>query len=136
MNLHGNAKKRETAPDGSPDENVFDIQQGVAIGMFVKEPGKKGAGAGSITLNIWGSREKAKMDRMASTPWLFAHERCESTEWADLAPQPPFYLFVPARTSNMRGEYRAGQRVRVIADLMQTHDQVWAFETHRDGRCR
>lgn len=38
MDLHGNSKKKETAPDGSKDENVFDIQQGVAIGMMVKLP--------------------------------------------------------------------------------------------------
>ena len=31
MDLHGNAKKKEVAPDGVPDKNVFDIQQGVAI---------------------------------------------------------------------------------------------------------
>jgi predicted helicase len=36
MDLHGNSKKKETAPDGSKDENVFDIQQGVAIGLMVK----------------------------------------------------------------------------------------------------
>jgi len=35
--LHGNAKKKETTPDGSKDENVFDIQQGVAIGFFLKK---------------------------------------------------------------------------------------------------
>jgi predicted helicase len=29
LNLHGNIKKKERAPDGSKDENVFDIQQGV-----------------------------------------------------------------------------------------------------------
>jgi len=36
LDLHGNSLKRETAPDGGPDENVFDIRQGVAIGLFVK----------------------------------------------------------------------------------------------------
>jgi len=36
LDLHGNAKKKETAPDGSKDENVFDIQQGVSINIFVK----------------------------------------------------------------------------------------------------
>jgi hypothetical protein len=36
LDLHGNAKKKEKAPDGGKDENVFDIQQGVAIGIFVK----------------------------------------------------------------------------------------------------
>jgi predicted helicase len=38
MDLYGNTKKKETAPDGSKDQNVFDIQQGVAIGMMVKLP--------------------------------------------------------------------------------------------------
>jgi predicted helicase len=38
LDLHGNAKKKEVAPDGSKDENVFDIQQGVAICMMVKSP--------------------------------------------------------------------------------------------------
>jgi len=35
LNLHGNSRIGETAPDGSPDENVFDIQQGVSINIFV-----------------------------------------------------------------------------------------------------
>ena len=39
LDLHGNAKKREVAPDGSKDENVFDIQQGVAISIMVKHGG-------------------------------------------------------------------------------------------------
>ncbi|MCX7854973.1 MAG: DUF559 domain-containing protein [Anaerolineae bacterium] len=49
LDLHGNSLKRETAPDGGPDENVFDIRQGVAIGIFVKYGERKrdeGPGAG------------------------------------------------------------------------------------------
>ncbi len=38
MDLHGNAKKRERCPDGSKDENVFDIQRGVALCLMVKLP--------------------------------------------------------------------------------------------------
>ena len=37
IDLHGNAKKKETAPDGSADQNVFDIMQGVSINIFVKK---------------------------------------------------------------------------------------------------
>jgi predicted helicase len=37
IDLHGNSKKKETAPDGSLDQNVFDIQQGVSINIFVKK---------------------------------------------------------------------------------------------------
>jgi len=36
LDLHGNSKKKEAAPDGGKDENVFDIQQGVSINIFVK----------------------------------------------------------------------------------------------------
>ena len=35
LDLHGSAKKLEVAPDGGKDENVFDIQQGVGISVFV-----------------------------------------------------------------------------------------------------
>jgi hypothetical protein len=38
MDLHGNSKKKEVSPDGSPDKNVFDIQQGVAVAIMVKYP--------------------------------------------------------------------------------------------------
>ncbi len=41
LDLHGNTRKKETAPDGSKDENVFDIMQGVSINIFVKLPKKQ-----------------------------------------------------------------------------------------------
>ena len=41
LDLHGNAKKKEVCPDGSKDENVFDIQQGVCIIISVKNITKK-----------------------------------------------------------------------------------------------
>ncbi|MBN1290650.1 MAG: N-6 DNA methylase [Candidatus Latescibacteria bacterium] len=37
LDLHGNSLKKETCPDGSKDENVFDIQQGVAIMFLIKK---------------------------------------------------------------------------------------------------
>lgn len=46
LDLHGNSKKKEVSPDGSPDQNVFDIMQGVSINIFVKsnKKGKKELG--------------------------------------------------------------------------------------------
>lgn len=41
IDLHGNAKKKETAPDGGRDENVFDIMQGVSINLLIKTGKKK-----------------------------------------------------------------------------------------------
>ena len=37
IDLHGSTKKKEIAPDGYKDENVFDIQQGVSINLFIKK---------------------------------------------------------------------------------------------------
>ncbi|MGH8020090.1 MAG: type ISP restriction/modification enzyme [Opitutaceae bacterium] len=53
LNLHGSSKKKETAPDGSEDENVFDIQQGVATTLA----STKGQATGVLVNDLWGKRE-------------------------------------------------------------------------------
>jgi len=66
IDLHGNSKKKETAPDGSKDENVFDIMQGVAITFFVKHakpahqsvtPAKAGVHKGIMDSRLRGNDE-------------------------------------------------------------------------------
>lgn len=58
IDLHGNAKKKETAPDGTSDKNVFDIMQGVSINIFVKSEVKKKDELGSIFhFDLYGKRE-------------------------------------------------------------------------------
>jgi very-short-patch-repair endonuclease len=52
LDLHGNSLKRETAPDGSADENVFDIRQGVAIALMVKY-GDNPAGYPAKAVGMW-----------------------------------------------------------------------------------
>ncbi|MDO8862913.1 type ISP restriction/modification enzyme [Haliea sp. E1-2-M8] len=57
LDLHGNAKKKEVTPDGKPDKNVFDIQQGVAIIIGVKTGAKKKGLAEVYHGDLWGSRD-------------------------------------------------------------------------------
>ncbi|MEO6812824.1 MAG: type ISP restriction/modification enzyme, partial [Ginsengibacter sp.] len=58
IDLHGNSKKKETAPDGSVDENVFDIQQGVSINLFVKTgKQKRNEFAQVFHFDLFGKRE-------------------------------------------------------------------------------
>ena len=60
LDLHGNAKKKERAPDGGKDENVFDIQQGVAVGLFAC-PAASGPSPTRLAYkhaNLWGVRER------------------------------------------------------------------------------
>ena len=54
LDLHGNAKKKETAPDGSKDENVFDIMQGVSINIFIKKKQKSKKLAELYICDIYG----------------------------------------------------------------------------------
>ena len=58
VDLHGNSKKKETAPDGSTDVNVFDIMQGVSINLFVKTGKKKTNELGKVYhFDLFGKRE-------------------------------------------------------------------------------
>jgi predicted helicase len=58
IDLHGNSKKKETSTDGSIDQNVFDIQQGVSINFFVKTGKKKENELGKVFhFDLYGKRE-------------------------------------------------------------------------------
>ena len=97
LDLHGNSLKKESCPDGSPDKNVFDIRQGVAIAFFVKRGGETKADAVVRHAERYGSRD-AKYD------WLKTHDR-KKTEWQELRPTTPFYMFVP-RNDRLEARYR------------------------------
>ncbi len=107
LDLHGNSKRKERAPDGGPDENVFDIQQGVAIGLFVKRKDSGGDPAHVLHADLWGERE-AGADG-GKYGWLAAND-IGSTEWTELSPQSPQYLFVP-RDEALIEEYEAGWKL-------------------------
>jgi len=104
LDLHGNTKKREVTPDGSKDGNVFDIQQGVAIGLFIKEPGKQGP-ATVHHAELWGLRE-GKYHTLAETD-------ISVSDWKELKPTSPFYFFVP-RDDSLLAEYQQGWKVTDI----------------------
>jgi predicted helicase len=58
IDLHGNSKKKETALDGTVDINVFDIQQGVSINLFIKTGKKKDNELGKVFhFELLGKRE-------------------------------------------------------------------------------
>ena len=88
LDLHGNSLKKEKAPDGGKDENVFDIRQGVAIAFFIKKKKKKKK---VLHSEIYGLREK-KYD------WL-EKNNINSVKWKELKPQSEFYLFVKSDSS-------------------------------------
>lgn len=86
LDLHGSSLKKEECPDGSKDENVFDIRQGVAIAFFIKH-GSAATKKGVYHADLWGTREQ-------KYSWLNQSEAAV-TNWSTLSPGPPFYLFIP-----------------------------------------
>jgi hypothetical protein len=104
LNLHGSALLGETAPDGGNDENVFDIRQGVAIALFVKQPGHDGLARVQYA-DLWGLRE-------GKYRYLRENE-VSTTDWQPLEPVSPYFFFVP-KDFDLKGEYDRGSRVTDI----------------------
>ncbi len=95
LNLHGSALKKEKAPDGSTDENVFDIRQGVAIGIFIKYKNKKGCDV--YYSEVWGERDKKYKYLLKSD--------IETTKWRRLTPKSPHYFFIPIKEDKKYKKY-------------------------------
>ena len=114
LDLHGNTTKKEQAPDGSDDKNVFDIKQGVAVNLAARG----GSNTGILHADLWGSRE-------TKYSWLAAHSLAD-TSFARLSPDSPFYFFDPQNV-DFRAEYDEGWKV---TDMMPSN--TTGFVTARD----
>ncbi len=132
LNLHGNAKKKEKALDGGKDENVFDIQQGVAIGIFVKRPRNAAVPAAGSTgvppesdLSRQDDGDTSRRDAGATVHFdeifgkrdskdqYLLSEDISSTVWKTLSPSSPHYLFIP-QDETLRTEYEKGLKINQI----------------------
>ena len=107
LDLHGNSRKGEASPDDSSDENVFDIQTGVSINLFVKTGQKKPDALGKVFhFDLFGERK---------SKYKFLEEHSlNQVEFKNLKPAAPHYFFVP-RDYSRDSEYQKGFSV---ADLM------------------
>lgn len=100
LDLHGNSKKKETAPDGSADINVFDIQQGVSINIFVKTGKKKANELGKVFhFDKFGKRNE-KYD-------FLSKNSISSLQFKKPAFQKPFYFFKPFNYEALENYQRA-----------------------------
>lgn len=98
IDLHGNAKKKETTPDGNKDENVFDIQQGVSINIFIKAGNKKKNELADVYHHdMYGLR-----DTKYTKLW---DGDLASITWQKLDLVAPQYYLVP-KNFDLMGEYK------------------------------
>lgn len=118
LDLHGNAKKKEVSPDGSPDQNVFDIMQGVSINIFIKHPETKKGGLGRVYhADVYGKREYKYNELNTNS--------LKSISFTELPNEAPNYFFVAKDFAN-KESYESGFYVPDLFPFktsgVKTHD--------------
>ena len=105
LDLHGSSKKKEKAPDGSTDMNVFDIMQGVSIIIGVKTKHSSNALAEVMRGDLWGSRaEKYEALR---------NYNLKDNLFKKIEIRPPQYPFVPQDWTDFES-YQSGFPINIF----------------------
>ncbi|MBW6460425.1 MAG: N-6 DNA methylase [Bacteroidales bacterium] len=120
LDLHGNAKKKEIAPDGGKDENVFDIMAGVSVNIFVKKGKIKCDKSGDVFFNSVLGKRDVKYEYLKC-------ERIISNIWEIVNCTPPYYFFVPTKFCN-QDIYEDGFKLDILFNENGT-----GFETQQDN---
>ncbi|QIG90642.1 N-6 DNA methylase [Chryseobacterium sp. POL2] len=119
IDLHGNAKKKETSPDGSVDMNVFDIEQGVSINFFIKTGRKERNELGQIFhADLYGKRD-VKYD-------FLMDNNLKSVLFNSVIPLANSYVFKQIDETPFK-KYDAGINPTELFKI-----NVMGFQTHRD----
>lgn len=117
IDLHGNAQQLETSPDGSRDENVFDIMQGVSILVGVLTTEKTDPNSVKIIrADLFGTRQK-KYEILCNG----------SISWTEFKPSAPFYIFEPTDNVLLR-EYGKNISLKLLYN-----DASIGIQTHADS---
>ena len=97
LDLHGSTKKKEVAPDGSPDQNVFDIQQGVSIIILIKNKTKSDKKCDVFHSDLFGKRNK-KYEEL----WI---KSLKSQSWDQVQPSEPYFFFTKRKLPESKTKY-------------------------------
>ena len=102
LDLHGNAKKKEVCPDGSVDQNVFDIMQGVSINLFIKTGSKKPKELGEVFhYDLYGKRD---------FKYNFLNQNLKDLKWNNLKFEAPYFFYVP-KNFDLQDNYEKGFKI-------------------------
>lgn len=127
LNLHGDTRKKEKAPDGSKDDNIFDIMQGVSINIFIKQNSKV-KNTKIYYHDLYGKR-KDKYE------FLYEND-LNSIKWTLVKNNEPFYLFLP-QNNDLLEEYNKGISVKDMfmlsgVGICSKRDSVTIQKTKQD----
>ncbi|MCK4386678.1 MAG: N-6 DNA methylase [Candidatus Pacebacteria bacterium] len=108
LDLHGNSKKKEKAPDGGKDENVFNITQGVSINIFVRKNENKEKLGEVYHAELFGKREE-KFKALDESD-------LQNIKWNKLNYSEPYYFFVP-KDFRLEEEYKKGFKMNELFNV-------------------
>ena len=92
LDLHGNSLKKETCPNGDTDENVFDIRQGVAIALLIKQ--KNSTTKKVLHADLFGLRE-TKYNWLEKTPF-------DAANYQPIQPASPYHFLIKRNTQDIQ----------------------------------
>ncbi|HRW91268.1 MAG TPA: DNA methyltransferase, partial [Flavobacteriales bacterium] len=118
LDLHGSTLQEDMEDTG--DENVFDIQQGVSINLFIKRPGTKKKEVGIVRYYELIGRRREKYEYLAT-------KQIGHVPWKNLELEDPYWFFVP-KDFGLEREYQRGVK---LTDLMPVNSS--GIETKCDG---
>lgn len=105
LDLHGNSKKKEKSPDGSKDENAFNIQQGVSINIFVRKNKEKNNLGNVYHSEIYGKR---------AVKFQFLNKNeIQSVKWKKLNNTKPYFYYVQ-KDFHLEDEYNKGFKLNEL----------------------
>lgn len=119
LDLHGSNKRKETALDGSKDENVFDIMQGVSINLFIKTGKKQPQALAELYhFDLYGLREEKYQALLDND--------IKSLKWTKIDCRAPEYFFI-AKDIKVQKEYNKGFSVNALFPVTSS-----GIQTKRD----
>jgi len=118
FDLGGDVKKAETLENGGIDQNVFDIQQGVAISIFIKNTESKKSFGKVYYRSIRGKRQD-KYD-------ILNNANLNKSDFHEVPAQSPNYFFYP-RNYDLASSY---ERFMAINEIFQEYSS--GIQTKKD----
>jgi type I restriction-modification system DNA methylase subunit len=118
LNLHGNSKKKEISQDGSPDQNVFDIMQGVSVSILLSNNKKLQPNHNIVQFYDLYGRRVEKIDFLLKTEFY-------AISWTKSKAVKPYYLYTSDDlygTELNKTDFHIDKIFNIYTSGIKTHD--------------
>ena len=111
LDLHGNTNKKEKDINGGKDENVFDIQQGVCISIFIRKKNKQNKTTVKH-FDIFGRR--------AEKFQFLSKNGIAQINWNEIEYLKPYYFFVPKKFETTKNMFKVTELFKIYNSGIQS----------------